>query len=68
MNDLIEALTIFSKYMDKDCDPTNCDHDVLMVLCGHELIPDNKKNRLDELGFVWSDERSCWISFRFGSA
>ena len=69
MNDLIEALTIFSKYCDDPYSPTGCEHDVLYVYSGH---PDGKEPgdvaRLRELGFEWDDDIEVWSSFRFGSA
>lgn len=71
MNDLIEALQIFAKYLEEKnghC-PTHCEHDVFMVVDIEEdaLSPEDAK-RLDELGFHWSGEYDCFCSFRFGSA
>lgn len=70
MKDLIEALTIFAKYQKEDTySPTHCEHDVLMIAGVEEDQPSAEdRTRLDELGFIWSDEYDCWISFRFGSA
>lgn len=65
MNDLIEALTIFSKYT-QDKYPTHCEHDELMILVDPALVSDEDITRLDELGFFPSDE--YFKSFRFGSA
>ena len=68
MGDLIEALTIFKKYRNVQW-PTNCSHDVLAIMeISQEEVSEKDKSRLDELGFLWSDEYYCWISFRFGSA
>jgi hypothetical protein len=77
MKDLIEALTIFAKYKNHD-NPTHCEHDELMVvdIGFHEVSPEDRA-RLDELGFIWSeddpaeddeDDDGHWLSFRFGSA
>lgn len=66
MKDLIEALTIFSKYNSGDI--IHCEHDVLMV--GYIDYLDVSKEdieRLDELGFFPSDEYESFISYRFGS-
>lgn len=68
MKDLIEALTIFSKYTNANS-PTNCVHDFLGIMDVEETEPTaEEQKRLDELGFFWSDEYDCWGSFRFGSA
>jgi len=69
MKDLIEALQILLKYANDDRNPTHCEHDQLYVGCGIELKKVTKEdiNRLDELGFFWSDEDEGFISFRFGS-
>lgn len=67
MNDLIEALTIFAKYQKPTKWPTHCEHDTLYIMGVEEDAPSEEERlRLDELGFIWSDD--CWISFRFGSA
>jgi hypothetical protein len=69
MKDLIEALTILAKYMPVDkYAPTHCEHDVLMVV-GIEkgVVSPEDATRLDALGFFFSDEDDCWITFRFGS-
>ena len=71
MDDLIEALQIFKKYQDKIHKkyPTHCEHDVLSIMgVNIEDVSDNDIKRVDELGFEWSDEDDCFISFRFGSA
>jgi hypothetical protein len=33
-----------------------------------EEVSEEDRRRLDELGFIWSDESGAWISFRYGSA
>lgn len=65
MRDLIEALTILSKYTDAEY-PTHCEHDELTVCVDPAKVSDVDKARLDELGFFVSEE-DCFKSFRFGS-
>jgi len=68
MKDLIEALTIFAKYKNEMC-PTHCEHDVLYVVgITEDEVSEDDKQRLDALGFHYSDEYDCWQSFRYGSA
>jgi len=68
MKDLIEALTIFSKYRD-ETRPTHCEHDVLTITgVTLEEVSEEDRRRLDELGFIWSEGDGAWISFRYGSA
>ena len=69
MKDLIQALQILLKYANDDRNPTDCEHDQLYIGCGIELEKVAKEDidKLDELGFFWSDEDEGFISFRFGS-
>ena len=70
MKDLIEALTILSKYMSEDVfSPTHCEHDTLWIV-GVTKDDVSKKDlkRLKELGIFWSNDHDSFISFRFGSA
>jgi len=69
MKNLIEALTIFSKYADLEW-PTHCEHDVMYIIgITREQVSDEDHAKLEELGFIWSDsEDGCYLSFRFGSA
>ncbi len=68
MNDLIEALTILSKYATEGR-PTHCEHDVMMIACvDPTVVSEEDKARLDKLGFFHSTNDECFISFRFGSA
>ena len=68
MDKLIQALQIFLKYKNEDS-PTHCEHDVMMVVgISKEKVSKEDKLKLDELGFIWSKEYDCWISYRFGSA
>lgn len=66
MNDLIEALNIFAKYMGDKFSPTHCEHDVLYVMCGDVSAEDAVE--LERLGFLRDEEFESWVSFRFGSA
>ena len=68
MNNLIEALNIFLKYGNPDC-PTHCEHDVLYVVgYNYEDFSKEDLEKLDELGFFWSDEDDLFVSYQFGSA
>lgn len=68
MKDLIEALQIFLKYKNSKY-PTNCTHDVLAIMeISREDVSDEDNEKLDKLGFFWSEEEECYMSFRFGSA
>ena len=68
MKDLIEALQIFLKYKNSKY-PTNCTHDVLAIMeISREDVSDEDNEKLDKLGFFWSEEEGCYMSFRFGSA
>ena len=67
MNDLIEALTILSKYCDlADKWPTNCDHDVFFVKADETKVSPDDRRRLDVLGFM-PDDDGGFLSYRFGS-
>ena len=65
MDDLIEALTIFRKYGNPEY-PTHCEHDELSVDIDPELVSDEDKKKLDDLGFL-ADEDGHFVSFKFGS-
>lgn len=74
MDELIEALTIFKKYVEPDSYearfPTHCEHDVLYVYIGvsPDVMDEGDPERLEELGFEWELELDeTWSSFRFGS-
>ena len=69
MKDLIEALTIFSKYTDAKY-PTHCEHDEMHIMeVDRIMVSDEDHKRLEELGFFWSDgAEGGYVSFRFGSA
>lgn len=68
MDNLIQALQIFMKYKNKEY-PTHCEHDVMMVVgISKKEVTEEDKLKLDELGFRWSSEYECWVSYKFGSA
>lgn len=69
MNDLIEAFTIFKKYV-KDDDyeakwPTNCDHDILNVSVDPDVVTVTDRRRLKQLSFNVDEDH--FSSYRFGS-
>ena len=71
MDNLIEALNIFKKYLTKDYErkyPTQCQHDVLVVNVDPALVSEEDKKRLEELDFTPSEEfEESFISFHYGS-
>lgn len=69
MSDLIEALQIFLKYGNPKY-PTNCSHDELAIMeITKEQVSASDLERLDELGFFWSEDGDGYFkSFRFGNA
>ena len=68
MEDLIKALQIFLKYKNSKW-PTHCEHDIMMIAdIDEEEVSEEDVERLNKLGFWWSDEYDCWTSSRFGSA
>lgn len=71
MKKLIEALQIFLKYGDPTY-PTHCEHDVLMIVgIDPSDVSDADKQKLEELGFLISDDgngESYFCSYRYGSA
>jgi hypothetical protein len=66
MNDLIEALQIFSKYT-QDRYPTYCEHDCLNVVIDCDIVSDEDKTKLEKLGFHAHEIEKKFYSFRFGS-
>ena len=74
MDELIEALQIFRKYVDGEWySPTHCEHDI-WVSCPPEdckMIPSSEdRKRLRELGFHYGKpfDEGAWHSYRYGSA
>lgn len=64
MKDLIEALQIFLKYENPEY-PTNCSHDELFVNINPDLVSQEDKNKLKELGFDPCE--NGFHSYKFGS-
>lgn len=72
MNELIEALQIFAKYLTEDDQanrwPTQCSHDTLTINVRADAVTDQAdRDRLAKLGFHRAPDEDCWYSFRFGS-
>lgn len=68
MKDLLEALTIFAKYIPDAASPTCCEHDELFVMCDPALVSEDDLVRLEELSFKPQHRDSNFHSYRFGSA
>jgi len=68
MEDLIKALQIFLKYGNPR-NPFHCEHDYLYVDINPELVSDDDKKTLDELGFFIDGEYGGegFGSYRYGS-
>lgn len=69
MKDLIEALTIFGKYIEPDDNyPTHCEHDVMYVKGPPpEEMGTADASRLVQLSFEFKRHENMWFSYRFGS-
>jgi len=67
MDDLIEALQIFRKYGNPEF-PTHCEHDVMYLNIDYNLVSDDDKKKLDELGFFEDEDNDKFMSYQFGSA
>ncbi len=67
MKDLIEALKIFEKYIGDEKYPTWAEHDEFGVNCPINGMSEEDIKKLDELGFFWSGEYECFVSFKYGS-
>ena len=70
MNDLIEALQIFSKY-GNPAYPTHCEHDIMLISSeiSPSIVSEEDEKKLDSLGFFISSEygEELFISYKFGS-
>jgi len=66
MDDLIKALQILRKYGNPS-HPTNCSHNLLHVDISPELVSEEDKKTLDDLGFFVDDELEGFSSFKYGS-
>lgn len=71
MKDLIEALTILSKYLTDDeyfyNRPTNCEHEELYVSVDNSKISEEDLARLIDLGFIPDEDTGYMVSYRYGS-
>ena len=71
MKDLIEALTILSKYLTDDeyfyNRPTNCEHEELYVSVDNSKISEEDMARLIDLGFIPDEDTGYMVSYRYGS-
>lgn len=67
MEQLIEALQIFLKYSNEDY-PTGCEHDVLYIYVDPDVVTEEDKQRLEELGFSPADFGGAFESTKYGSA
>ena len=74
MQDLIDAMLIFQKYIEKgsysDKFPTNCCVQEMLlvnVITEKDIISEEDQGKLSELGFDWYDEYECYGSSLFGS-
>lgn len=66
MEQLIEALQIFLKYGNPDY-PTHCEHDELTVDINPELVSEEDKVKLEELGFIADPDYEDFKSSKYGS-
>lgn len=66
MENLIKALQIFLKYGNPEW-PTHCEHDVLYVNIEFDLVSEEDKAALDELGFFEDEDNGKFMSYKFGS-
>lgn len=71
MKDLIEALTILSKYLTDDeyfyNRPTHCEHEELYVSVDNSKISKEDMARLIDLGFIPDEDTGYMVSYRYGS-
>lgn len=69
MKDLIEAFTIFAKYIPASkYAMISCEHDIMYVQCDPAIVSADDMKRLAELGFIADrDDLNNFYSYRFGS-
>ena len=67
MKELIEALQIFLKYGNPKF-PTHCEHDELYVRIESNLVSDEDKIKLEELGFHVNTDVGGFSSRKYGSS
>ena len=68
MEKLIKALQILLKYGNPDY-PTHCEHDILYVAINPDVVSEEDKKELEELGFHHEDSQveGVFYSYRYGS-
>jgi hypothetical protein len=52
----MQHFQIFGKYVETSIGNIGCEHDVLYIYCDHELVSEEDKARLEELGFRYKSE------------
>ena len=71
MKELMEALTILSKYLTDDeyfyNRPTRCEHEELYVSVDNSKISEEDLARLIDLGFIPDEDTGYMVSYRYGS-
>ena len=67
MKKLIEALNIFSKYMEDVDFPTHCEHGILFINCDSSIVSGEDLIRLNELHFLIDGYNFRFKSYFFGS-
>lgn len=58
LDGLIEAFQIFKKYLGDRQYNLGAEREAIYVYCSHELVSDEDKKRLLELGFYWCNEET----------
>jgi hypothetical protein len=66
MEDLLKSIQIFLKYGNPR-NPSHCEHDCFMIAIDPEIVTEEDKIALEELGFVPDFEFNSFISYRYGS-
>lgn len=59
---LLRILEILSKYVE-DSDELSCDAYSIYMSPGHSDIPEEDRDKLEELGVMWSTDHDCWMVF-----
>jgi hypothetical protein len=67
MSKLIQALQIFLKYGDPS-HPTHCEHDLLSIMIDPNIVSDEDKKSLEQLGFYEASDGENFISHKYGCA
>lgn len=73
MNEFLEAMKIFMKYLNDENSysykyPFHCEHDLMYFYAVSPLeVSFEDHERLDELGFVPTEDREGFVSYKYGS-